>query len=102
MNSQLIAISTFCSHHRVTSEFIFSLENEGLISLIRQEEDSFIDEEQLHQLEVYTSWYELGINTAGIETISYLVQKLRDTQAELNLLKQKMRRYEEEQTGMEI
>jgi hypothetical protein len=102
MTRELIAISTFCSLHNVNEEFISSLENEGLITVTVTEQGTFIDEEQLHQLEVYTQWYELGVNPEGIDVITHLVKKLRDMQAELNQLRTRVRWYEEGDSGMVI
>jgi MerR family transcriptional regulator/heat shock protein HspR len=95
MKRDLFAISTYCSMHGIDRSFITSLESEGLIHVTSQNQDEFIDEEQLHELEIYTRWYnELGINPEGIDAIRHLVNKLRTVQAEINYLKNKLRLYE--------
>lgn len=97
MKQELFAVTTFCSVHNIEHTFIRSLTEEGLISITLQNEDEYIEEDQLHDLELYTRWHhEMGINPAGIDAIRNLVDKLRDIQNELNVLKDKLRRYEME------
>jgi MerR family transcriptional regulator, heat shock protein HspR len=102
MKGELIAITTFCNVHNVPPDFISTLENDGLITVTMQEDGTYIDEEQLHQLEVYTQWHELGINAEGMDALTHLIQKLRDMQAELNMLRNRLRWYEEGSSGTEI
>ena len=95
MKRELFAVTTFCSVHNMEQGFISSLSEEGLISITIEDENEFIEEDQLHDLELYTRWHhEMGINPAGIDAIQHLVNKLRDVQNELNLLKDKLQRYE--------
>lgn len=95
MNRELFAVTTFCSVHNIEHSFISSLREEGLISLTMENEDEFIEEDQLHDLELYTRWHhEMGINPAGIDAIRHLLGKLRDVQGELNVLRNKLQQYE--------
>lgn len=95
MKQELFAVTTFCSVHNIEHAFISSLSEEGLISVTIENDDEFIEEDQLHNLELYTRWHhEMGINPAGIDAIRHLVSKLRDVQNEMNLLKHKLRQYE--------
>ena len=96
MKKELFAITTYCTLQGVEHSFITSLKEEGLIEITMDNEDEFIEEEQLHDLEIYTRLYhEMGINTAGIDAIRHLVHKLKETQAELNSLKNRLKFYEE-------
>lgn len=95
MKKELFAITTYCSLHGVDHSFITSLSNEGLINITIEDNDEFIEEEQLPELEIYTRWHhDMGINTEGIDAIRHLVHKLRDVQAELNSLKNRLQMYE--------
>lgn len=97
MNREMFAVTTFCSVHNIEHSFVSTLHNEGLISIIIEDNDEFIEEDQLHDLEVYTRWHhEMGINPEGIDALRHLVHKMRDMQTELNLLKNKLQRYEGE------
>lgn len=95
MKKELFAITTYCSLHGIDHSFITSLSEEGLINITIENEDEFIEEEQLPDLEIYTRLHhEMGINTEGIDAIRHLVHKLRNIQSELNSLKARLRLYE--------
>lgn len=95
MKKELFAITTYCSLHGIDHSFITSLSEEGLINITIENEDEFIEEEQLPDLEIYTRLHhEMGINTEGIDAIRHLVHKLRNMQSELNSLKARLRLYE--------
>ncbi|MBL7699318.1 MAG: chaperone modulator CbpM [Chitinophagaceae bacterium] len=95
MNRELFAVTTFCSVHNIEQSFIASLHEEGLISITIENDNEFIEEDQLHDLELYTRWHrEMGINPAGIDVVRHLVHKLRNAQNELNSLKDRLRYYE--------
>ena len=96
MKKELFAITTYCSLHGIDHSFITSLRDEGLISITIENDDEFIEEDQLPELENYTRWHhEMGINTEGIDAIRHLLNRLRQAQAELNLLKNRLRLFEE-------
>lgn len=96
MKKELFAITTYCSVHGIDHAFITSLSNEGLINITVEDNDEYIEEEQLPDLEIYTRWHhDMGINTEGIDAIRHLVHKLRDVQAELNSLKARLKLYED-------
>jgi hypothetical protein len=95
MKKELFAITTYCSLHGIERSFITSLSEEGLINITVENDDEFIEEEQLPDLEIYTRLYhDMGINTEGIDAIRHLVHKLRSIQWELNSLKARLRLYE--------
>lgn len=95
MQTALIAITQYCSIHEIEADFINSLADEGLIAITVVEGDRFISEEQLQDLELYTRWYsEMGINTAGIEVIKHLLDKIRHMQMEITALRERLHLYE--------
>jgi hypothetical protein len=95
MSTALVAISTYCSLHNLEHSFIDSLISEGIITVTQNDEGEFIEEEQLHNLEIYTRWYhELGINPEGIDALRHVVEKMKVMQAEINLLRTRLRFYE--------
>lgn len=88
MNNDLIIISEYCSHSQVDPEFIFSLEEVGLINFLRQDNEMYIETSQLSELERYVRWhYELSINAEGIDVIQNLMQRIEDMQHEISHLK---------------
>ena len=95
MSKELFAITTYCSLHGIDHAFITSLSEEGLINITIENNDEFIEEEQLPDLEIYTRWHhDMGINTEGIDAIRHLVHKVRNLQTELNSLKARLKNYE--------
>lgn len=94
MQTELIAVSQYCTLHNVETTFISSLADEGLIAVTIVEGGSYIAPEQLPELEIYTRWHaELGINTEGIDIIKYLLGKIRNMQHEMDLLQSKLHIY---------
>jgi chaperone modulatory protein CbpM len=95
---QLISISEFCSIHEVEISFIDSLEQSGLISLIKVDNTDFIDSEQLMQLEKFVMlYYELEINIEGIETIDHLLRRIKTMQEEVLILSNRLKFYESDE-----
>jgi hypothetical protein len=91
----LIAIDEFCASHNVEISFISSLQQNGLIEIITVKETGFINAGDLQQLERFIRlYYELDINLEGIETITYLLQKIISQQEEILALKNRLRLYE--------
>ena len=73
-----------------------SLEQMGLIEITIIEQNRFIDTERLLDLEKFVRLhYELDINLEGIEAITYLLQKVKSLQEEINSLKNRLYLYEE-------
>lgn len=95
MATELITINEYCVHHHTDVAFIDALEQNGLIEIVRVEQERCIQYDQLEQLESYTRWYhELEINVEGIETVHYLLQRIKDMQQYIHELESRLRRYE--------
>ena len=93
----LISAEEFCSHHKVEYSFINSLHQIGLIEITTIDETRFVDTENLHDLEKFVRLhYDLDINLEGIEAITYLLEKVRNMQREINTLRNKLSMYENE------
>jgi hypothetical protein len=91
----LVAIDEFCASHRIEISFISSLHESGLIELKTIREADFIEVEQLRKLEKFIRlYYELDINLEGIETISYLLQRIDDMNDEIRMLRNTLLLYE--------
>jgi chaperone modulatory protein CbpM len=91
----LISIDEFCANHNIEVSFISSLQQTGLIEITTIKETGFIDADQLQQLEKFIHfYYELDINLEGIETITYLLQRVNSLQDEIIALRNRLRLYE--------
>jgi hypothetical protein len=93
--TQLIAANDFCIYHNIELSFIQSLNQSGLITVIVVEEKLFVEENELPQLEKMVRLYhEMDINIEGIETITYLLQRMNDMQHQITELNRRLGLYE--------
>jgi len=95
--THLIAANEFCIYHNIEPSFIYSLQQSGLIEITVLEEKPFVDESELPQLEKLVRLHrEMDINLEGIETITYLLQRMNDMQRQIVALKNRLSMYENE------
>lgn len=91
----LIPANEFCASHEIEISFIDSLQEAGLIEITTIKETEYVQESQLNELErIVRLYYELDINLEGIETVIHLLQRIKDMQDEITLLKNRLRLYE--------
>ena len=94
---QMIPASEFCIYHNIELSFIYSLKESGLIDITSIEEKIFVPVSQLKHLEKLMRLKdEMDINIEGIETITYLLQRINDMQQHILVLKNKLAFYENE------
>ena len=91
----LISTRDFCTWHQVEYTFISSLREAGRVEITIVDQGEYIPETQLQRLEkMVRLHHELEINTAGIEAITHLLDRLQSMQDEMQKLKNKLNRYE--------
>lgn len=87
-NQNLITVEEFCTHYRVESSFIHSLESHQLIEITVIEETRYLAIDQIKEVEkMIRMHYDLDINIEGIEAISHLLQRVERLQDELRVLR---------------
>lgn len=92
---QMIPVSEFCIYHNIELSFIYSLNESGLIDITSIEEKVFVPISQLKQLEkLMRMSVDMDINLEGIETITYLLQRMNDMQRHILQLENKLTFYE--------
>ena len=92
---EMVLANEFCIRHDIELSFISSLNESGLIEVSISEEQLFVPVSQLHYLEKLVRLrYEMNINLEGIETVTYLLQKINDMQEKILLLTNRLRVYE--------
>lgn len=80
--------------YEVEESFIESLQEVGLIQVIDQEEERFIEYDDLSDLEQFIRWhYEMDINVEGIDALRHMLERVRSLQSELDQLRQELRFY---------
>jgi chaperone modulatory protein CbpM len=93
----MIPAGEFCVHHNIELSFIYSLHESGLIEVVRQEEKIFLPAGQLANVEKLARlYYEMDINLQGIETITYLLQRINEMQQQIAQLNNKLSIYQSE------
>jgi hypothetical protein len=91
---QMIIVHEFCIHHNVELSFMHALNDSGLIELCIVEEKLCLPETELPNLEKLVRLYEMDINLEGIETISYLLSRMKELQQEIQRLNNRLSIYE--------
>lgn len=80
-NHKIISIRQICVLYEVEPDFLAALRESGLIHVIEQDNDLFLEEEHLADFEsLWRMHHELEINLAGIEAISHLLARIRELQ----------------------
>ncbi len=75
----LIPTQTLCSHYNIEISFVDALGRMGLIEIEIIEEDQYIHQDQIGELEKIIRLYnELNLNLEGIDAITHLLNKMND------------------------
>jgi len=92
----MIPADEFCIHHNIELSFIYSLQESGLVETVSTAEKIFVPASQLRQLEkLVRLYYDMDINLEGVETITYLLQRMNAMQQQIVQLTNKLSRYED-------
>lgn len=96
MDTYHITIKDFCSSYDIEEAFVFSLGEFNVVTLEIVEQEYYIHQEELPKLEKMVRLHQdLGINPEGLEAICHLLERVEQMQTEVNLLKNKLRKWEE-------
>jgi len=91
----LILIEKLCLHYKIKFSFFDALENIGLIKIEIFEQNKFIHQDKIRDLEkMIRLHHELNVNLEGIDIALNLLQKEKALQEEINTLKNRLRLYE--------
>ncbi|MDZ4749272.1 MAG: chaperone modulator CbpM [Saprospiraceae bacterium] len=96
MNTKhLISIQILCSHYDIEISFVEALTQMGLIQIEIIEQNQYLHQDQISDLEKIIRLHnELDVNLEGIDIVFNLLEKERELRTELNILKNKLRFYE--------
>lgn len=93
-DDQLIPASEFCRHHQVEVNFIYSLQEYGLVELVTKEHVDYFSSASLDMVEkILRLHYELNINLEGIDVVLHLLNQLNAARQEANELKNELQFY---------
>jgi len=91
----LISTQTLCLHYSIEISFLDALNKIGLIQIEIIEQNQFIHQDQISNLEKIIRLHnELNVNLEGIDVVFNLLQKERKLRNELNALKNRLGLYE--------
>jgi hypothetical protein len=91
----LIPTTTLCSHYNIEISFVAALNELGLIRIEIIEQNQFIHQDQIRDLEKIVRLHnELNVNLEGIDVVFNLLEKEKELRNELNILKNRLRFYE--------
>jgi len=94
---EYIPIELFCSQHGVEVTVISSLQEYGLIEILKINETQCLQSNQLAEAEAIVRLYrELDINPEGIDAIMNLLHRIKEMQFEILALKNRLSLYEED------
>ncbi|MCE5205925.1 MAG: chaperone modulator CbpM [Porphyromonadaceae bacterium] len=80
--------------YEVEESFIESLQDIGLIHVVDQEEERFIEYDDLSDLEQFIRWhYEMDINVEGIDALRHMLERVKSLQSEVDRLRNELRFY---------
>ena len=95
MEKYLIPTETLCSQYNIEISFVDALNNMGLIQIEIIEQNQFIHQDQIGELEkIIRLHHELNVNLEGIDVVLNLLQKEKELRDELNSLRNRLRLYE--------
>ena len=95
MEKNLIEITTLCSTYEIEFSFIDALHKTGLIQIVIIEQDHFIHQDQIRDLEkMIRLHHDLNVNIEGIDVVFNLLEKEKELREELIALKNRLRIYE--------
>ncbi|WP_373494429.1 chaperone modulator CbpM [Aquiflexum sp.] len=93
--TKFITITTFCQYHGIERSLIFSFQELGLIEIIEDDPEPYLEEETLGQLERMVRIYkDFDLNPQGIEVVIDLLEKVERLQEDNQELKRRLRRWE--------
>ena len=91
----LISAQTLCSHYNIEISFVDTLNKMGLIQIEIIEQNQFIHQDQISDLEkIMRLHHELNVNLEGIDVVFNLLEKEKKLRDELNVIKNRLRLYE--------
>ena len=90
--NNLILIQQFCLHHQIEMTFIDAIQAQGLISVQVVDDDKYISDADLKELEKMVEFhFDLGINLEGIEVVHQLLIQNDSLRKKLEVAHQRLK-----------
>jgi hypothetical protein len=90
-----ILVSHYCKVSQIDDSFIERLHEFGLIAFEEKQNDLFIDEKDISEIErMFRLHNDLGINFEGLDAIKQMLKRMQKLEKEMDLLQKRLRLYE--------
>lgn len=90
-----IMVSHFCKQTHIEDSFVKNLHEYGLVTFEVIENDFFIDEKDISEIErMFRLHTDLNINLEGLDALQQMLKRMRKLEKEMNILKKRLRLYE--------
>jgi len=90
-----ISIHTFCQYHGIESRLIFTFQELGLVEIVEEDTELYLEEERLSRLEQIVRLYkDLDLSPEGVEVVIGLLGKIEKLQEEKLILTRKLQKWE--------
>ncbi|WP_452228068.1 MULTISPECIES: chaperone modulator CbpM [unclassified Lacinutrix] len=94
--TDLISITTFCTHYNVPATFLKELQDYELIEIVVSNNVNYIKTTQIIEVEkMMRLHFDLNINLEGLDAVYNLLQHVEGLQNEITTLHNKLRLYED-------
>lgn len=90
----ILKLEKFCELYEVPTSFVDSLNQFELINLTTIDDEMYIENEELPNIEKYIRLhYDLDINMEGLDVINNLLQKIESLKKQIVLLENELKYY---------
>ena len=90
-----ISIQTFCQYHGIESKLVFTFQELGLVEIVEEEAEFFLEEKALTRMEQIVRLYkDFDLSPEGVEVVMGLLDKIEKLQEENFTLIRKLRKWE--------
>lgn len=90
-----ILVSHYCKNSNIEDAFIQRLHEFGLIAFEKKQDDLFIDEKDISEIEkLFRLHHDLGINFEGLDVIREMLKRIQRMEREVDILQKRIQLYE--------
>ena len=94
MSKEKITYRQCVQIYQVEETFLDALHSSGLIEVVVEDEDRYIEYDYLQEIEQFVRWYyELEINIEGIEALHHMLQQVHELQSDVEWLRHELKFY---------
>ena len=94
-NEKYILVRHFVERSQIEIDFVQSLHEYGLVAFKERENETFIDEGDISEIEkMFRLHHDLGINYEGLDAIKQMLERMQKLEREMDLLQKRLRLYE--------